>query len=245
MSQTSYSQYMGSAYAGMKADSRFDEVESFAADGAIPFGRGVGAESGNVDTVTLPKKDNAKLVFDADFVTSNKINLKVNGESITEVDFDTDHDTTADALVAAIAALSGVTCSLDSTDTDNRTFDIETDGDEITVSDVAVTGGSSQAGSSVTYSGDDIFRGIALAEHKEQDSSGVAQYNDKDAVSVLRKGVAWVETSGAVTADQTAYVDLAGKIGKFTATSTNNMTTGGKFRSTISAAGLAKVEIDL
>lgn len=41
MSQTSYDINQGESYAGMKADSRFDTVESKIAEGAIPFGIGV------------------------------------------------------------------------------------------------------------------------------------------------------------------------------------------------------------
>lgn len=48
MPQTSYSLNQGVSFAGMKADSRFDTVESFIAEGIIPFGRALGAEAGNV-----------------------------------------------------------------------------------------------------------------------------------------------------------------------------------------------------
>lgn len=245
MSQTSYSIEQGSAFAGLKADSRFDEVESFAAKGAIQFGRAVAIESGNTKQVTLPKKDNAQIVFDADFVALNTIDLKVNGVAITQVTFATDHDTTAGLLATAIGALAGVTCSLNSSDANNRTFDVESDGVEISIDDIVVAAGASQAGSAVTYSADDVFRGISVHTHKEADSDGVAQYKDADAVSVLRKGVIWVDTAVAVTADETAYIDLSGAAGKFTNVSTNNMATGGKFRSSVAAAGIAKVQIDL
>jgi len=240
MSQNSYNADLAPSFAGMKADSRFDLVESLMAVGTINFGRGLAIEAGNTTQVTIPKNDNAKLVFDADFVLDNKINGKVNGEAWTEVDWDTDHDTTAAALVSAIGALSGVTCELDSADVNNRTFLIETDGVAITLSDVAVTGGASQAGSTVTYSADDVFRGIALHENNEN-----GYYSDTEPVSVLRQGAVWVDTGVAVTADDDAYIDLSGNIGKFTNVSTNNLATGGKFRSTTAGAGLAIVEINL
>lgn len=41
MSQTSYDLNQGQAFAGMKADARFDEVVSFQAEGAVAFGLGV------------------------------------------------------------------------------------------------------------------------------------------------------------------------------------------------------------
>jgi hypothetical protein len=236
-----YDRNIPTAFAGLKATSMEDHVESFAAEGAIEFGRGVGSESGNTQKVRAFANDNAKLVFDADFVTSNKINGKVNGVSWTEVDFDTDHDTTAANLAAAIAALTGVTCVLDSTDANKRTFLIEnTDGSAITVTDVAVTGGASQAGSTVTTSSDDIFRGISLHQHNE-----AQKYENTDTVSVLRKGQVWCEVSVAVSADEAAYVDVALATGKMTNVSTNNVATNGVFRSTTSGAGLAIVEINL
>lgn len=240
MSQTSYDREMPIAYAGLKADSRFDEVESFAAGEEVGFGRGVAAEAGNVESVVIPRNDNASLLFDADFVTSNTIDLDVNGVSIAQVTFATDHDTTAGLLVTAIAALAGVTCVLDPADANNRTFLIETDGVEITVDNVVVAAGASQAGSAVTYSADDVFRGISMHIHNE-----AGKYAITETVNVMRKGVVWVDTAVAVTADEVAYVDLANELGKFTNVSTNNMATGGTFRSTVATAGLAKVEINL
>jgi len=225
-------------YAGMKSDSRFDEVKSYAAEEEIQFGYAVGAEAGNVESVSLIRKDNAKLVFDADFVADNAINGKVNTVSWVEVDFDTDHDTTAAALVVAIGNLAGVTCVLDPADANNRTFLIEAEGTTIAVTDVAVTGGASQAGSTVTLSGDNLFRGIALSTHNEN-----GKYLATDTVSVLTKGQAHVEVSAAVTADADAYVDTA--TSKFTSASSGNIQTGGKFRSTTAGAGIAEVEINL
>ncbi len=245
MSQTAYNRDHAESMAGMKADAGFDRVESFSADGAVPFGRGVGYEAGNTTKVRLPAKDNAKIVFDADFVTSNTIDMDVNGTAIAQVTFTTDHDTTAGLVRDAIAAISGVSCVLDPADANNRTFLVENDdGSEITIANIVVAGGASQAGSTVTYSGDDLFRGISLQTHKEQNLSGVVQYADKESVSVARQGVFWIETAVAVTADDDAYVLYDGT-GKFTNVSTNNMATGGKFRSTVGAAGLAKVEVNI
>lgn len=240
MSQLSYSETQAAFFAGMKADSRFDEVESKQAAEQIVFGRAVAAEPGNVDSVVLPKNDNATLLFDADFVTSNTIDLKVNGVAIAQVTFATDHDTTAGLVRDAIAALTGVTCILDPLDANNRTFLIETDGVIIAVTDVVVAAGASQAGSTVTLSADDVFRGISLHVNNE-----AGKYLITDMVSVGRKVIAIVETGVAVVADEAAYVDLSGAIGKFTNVSTNNMATGGFFRSTVAAAGLAALQINL
>jgi len=100
--------------------------------------------------------DAAKLVFDADFVTGNTIDGKVNTVAWAQVPFNTDHDTTASDLETAIGALAGVTCTLDAGDPTNRTFDISVSGSELVITDVVVAGGASQAGSTVNY-GDDII----------------------------------------------------------------------------------------
>ncbi|MCK4521364.1 MAG: baseplate J/gp47 family protein [Nanoarchaeota archaeon] len=95
--------------------------------------------------------DSQRLIFDAAFVTGNVINGKVNGIAWIQVPFNTNHDLTAVDLVAAIDALTDVSCILDPNDTDNRTFIIDKVVD-VNVTDVAVTGGASQAGSSVVDS---------------------------------------------------------------------------------------------
>lgn len=225
------------SFAGLKVDSMEDHVESFAAAGDIEFGYPVGSEPGDTHYVAMVTKDNCSLLFDADFVTGNLINGTVNGVAWAEVAFDTDQATTAAALVAAINALDGVTCVQGGT---NRTFLIEMDDSStITVTSV-VTGGASQAVGTPTYSSDNIFRGIALHQHNE-----AKKYQAKDTVSVMRKGKAWSEVSVAVTADETAYVDVAAGTKKFTNVSTDNLATGGVFRSSTAGAGIAQVEINL
>jgi hypothetical protein len=234
---------MAEAFAGLKVDSRFDHVETGQASVAIPFGYPVGAEAGNLTQVAKFSKDNCSLLYDADFVTGNLINGTVNGVAWTEVPFDTDQATTLTNLIAAVNALDGVTATAGAA----RTVLIEMDdGSQITVTTV-VTGGASQAVGTPTYSSDNVFRGIALHKHQQQLSVGVqtAQYAVGEPVSVLRQGAAWGECSVAVTADEDAYVDIAAGTGKFTNVSTDNVATGGKFRSTLAAAGIAKVEINL
>jgi hypothetical protein len=71
------------------------------------------------------------------------------------------------------------------------------------------------------------------------------EYSTNEVVDILRKGRIWVETSEAVEADDTAYVDLAAGNGKFCDTSTNNLATGGKFKTSVATAGLAVLEINL
>jgi hypothetical protein len=93
------------------------------------------------------------------------------------------------------------------------------------------------------------FAGIALREDaRMQDATtGIAQYLDKETVSVLRKGAVWVPTAGAVVAETPAfYVNSGATAGLFDDLddSTTDATTG-KFRTATTGSGLAVVEIDL
>ena len=177
-------------------------------------------------------------MFDGDFVTGNLITITVNGEATAAVPFNSDHDTTSADVLAAIQGLSTVDSASISDGAVNREFTIESIGDVIAVSET-VTGGAGQVTGTPTFSSDDIFRGISLHTHKED-----GNYAINDAVSVMRQGTAWVDTGVAVVADEAAYVDIVGALGKFTNVSAGNLATDGFFRSTNSGAGLAKLEIN-
>ncbi len=246
MSQTTVNIDHDEFFPGMKVDSQFDLVESFIAETAINFGRAVGANPGEILKVNQPVKDKAVLLFDADFVTNNVITITVNGIATAGVPFNTDHDTTAADVLTAIQGLAPVTSASISDSPTNREFTIETSGVVIAVSET-ITGGASQATGTPTLSSNDIFRGIALHVHKDatQPLSTNIGYKVDDAVNVLRQGKAVVETSIAVVADDAAFVDITGAIGKFTNASSGNLATNGFFRSTVSSAGLAKLEINV
>ena len=352
MSQTSVSLNLTESFAGMKADSRFDLVESFIANTAISFGRACSQNIANASVVNQPVKDRSIFYFDADFVASNVITITVNGTAADAVTFDTDHATTIALVATAVNALDGVTCTgADNTVEGGAIFYIETPGVAITVTET-VTGGGSQAtgysetgvsmlywldadlvtsntidavvayedgttesisqvtfatshsntvdlveaalaalpgvasaaavdsakriirvvpadpfgnnlvaaSSSMTVAAgasqagvtardllawNELFRGIALHTNKAPSSTNTSNYAANDAVNVLRSGCAWVETAVAVNAGQKAYVDMSGGIGKFTNVSSGNLPTGGRFASTVAAAGLAKLEINL
>jgi hypothetical protein len=247
MAQTSYSVQQADGFEGLLADARENTIESYAAVGAVPFGYGVVGDTGSDDKVTLPSNDVATIVWDADFVASNSIVVTVNGEATSGIAFDTDQATTIEAVRAAVEALSTVK-SATRTDTggDDRTLRIETVEDtEITVTE-AVTGGAGQADGTITESTDNAFRGIAVHSHREPSAQNVAQFDDEDSVSTLTKGLIWVPVTVAVAADDDAYVIGSGSdAGKFTNVSSNNVATGGKFKSSTSGAGIAKVVINL
>jgi hypothetical protein len=235
--QTSYNFNMGTAFAGMKADSRYDLVESALAFLAINFGRAVASEAGETD-VHIPVLDVSVVTFSADFSAANVITVTVNGVAAAPITYGTSHAATATALLAAIAAHPAVTSS--SKDSAGRVYTIETKGLAITASAIVAGGSTVTVTTSVLTGVDEVFRGISLHRHNE-----TGAYVKNDVIDVLRQGQAWVDTAVAVTADDTAYVDMAGGLGKFTNVSTNNLATGGKFRSTVGTAGLAVVEINL
>ncbi|MBT8490919.1 MAG: hypothetical protein KJN62_07715, partial [Deltaproteobacteria bacterium] len=126
--------------------------------------------------------------------------------------------------------------------------DIVIVGDNVAVTASAVTtlGGSQGTWTQARLS-NDVFRGIAIHQHVEKTAAGVAQYAANDAVSVGRKCLVWVPVHVNVTIDETAYVNVQvdGYEGQFTNVSSNNITTGGTFRSSALAGALAKLEIDL
>jgi hypothetical protein len=105
----------------------------------------------------------------------------------------------------------------------------------------------------------DVFAGIAVFTHKQvqgidlsvsagSELSTGAEYRDKDTVNVLRRGRVYVElTEDGVSAGDTAYIDVTtvGEEGKWTSVSTDNLATGGVFRTGGDTGDLAIVEINL
>ena len=253
MSQTSYSRNQSNGSMGLLANSEFMVKESPVAVEALPFGYGVAFGDQYQETARLPKASLATLVFDADFVTGNTIDLDVNTLSITQVPFDTDHDTTAANLVTAIAALAGVNCELDSSDANNRTFLITTDDAVATVENVVVAGGASQAGSTITAGSNDKFLGVVVQSHTvEQQADGTAQYDATDGAPVLRRGKIWVMAEEAVDETKPVYLRFiangAGKLIGYFRTDDDSgkayLIPNANFRYRTTGAGLTILEIN-
>jgi hypothetical protein len=241
--QTNYNIYQDEGFEGMPYSGIDSTVKTGAAEELIPFGRGI-VKGADGNKVALPYTDLATLVFDIDFEASNLINGSVNGVAWAEVPFNTDHDTTAADLAAAIDALDGVSCVLDSADATNRTFLIEARLTDVAVTSV-VTGGTNQAVGTPTYSTNDVFRGISVHTHQEEVTTGVTGYESTDAVGYLTKGDLQVSVIGAAAEGARAYVIASGaNRGKFSATSTGNIDTQGYFAKTLSGDGLGAVELN-
>lgn len=198
----------------------------------IEFGRPVFSYVGDTVSLYTYKADTGKIVFDADFVTSNSILITVNGVAADAVVFATDHDTTAALVLAAINAIPNVEAVLDSTDATNRTYYILEKGVTAVVLE-AVTLGATQADGTITYTTAQVFVGMAV---KTQNASGL--YEQYDAVNVLVKGYCYGNASTATAANLKAYVGSTGLWANA------GVEIGARFRSNLSAAGLVLVEVE-
>jgi hypothetical protein len=243
--------------AGLKVgtSSRVESKRTAQTDG-IPYGLPVFGYSGNDKDVFLFRKNKAVVTWDADFVTSNKINMTIDGVAITEVDFTTDHDTTMDLVKAAIEAVAptAVVTLTDGTNNREVTIVIE-DGINRAITE-AVTGGASQASGTIVYSSAMLFVGISLFDQQEnavkKDLDGNvldaadAEYTYKDAMNSMIDGWIIGEVADAVNNEDQAYVVAAAGAdqGKFTnETSGNTILNGVIFKETLTAAGLGKIRI--
>lgn len=91
-----------------------------------------------------------KIVWDADFITGNLIDITVDGEAVTQVPFNTNQATTMDDIKTQIETdITGANCVIDSSDALNRTIYVDIAG-KYTVLTEAVTGGASQADGTIS-----------------------------------------------------------------------------------------------
>lgn len=202
--QTSYSLEMSEAVLGLHADASPRSIASYAAQESIGFGSGV-ILGDSENQVRLPIRNTATILFDADFVTGNTINLDVNGVSISEVAFDTNHATTMAALIAAVDALDGVSAVAGSGSRDLVVTDPDSD---ILIENIVVAGGGSQADATVTYGDDELFIGVSSHTNTIEGEDNVAQYAEYDAVNVMTRGRIWVHVEEAVAPGDPVYVRL-------------------------------------
>lgn len=260
MSQLSYPINQNEAVLGMLADSAYKHTDSKIAKGAIPVGSGVAKVFGKDDQARLPAANQGVLLFAGDFITSNVIDLDINGVAITSVTFASDHDTTAELLRVEIEANADVvTCVLDPDDATNKTF-IVTGVDETTIAitGILVTLGSTQTTGTFTIGTRDSLYGIAhwtqALEGGLPNVEATPEYADKALVNTLRRGSVWVwfETAFDLDSD-TLYCRFidggTGKaIGQFRndADSATAFAVAGNFqvRKTLSAAGLGVIELN-
>lgn len=104
----------------------------------------------------------------------------------------------------------------------------------------------------IPSTGGGVFRGVAIAEQAQEhafpDEGDPVVYAEGDTVNVMRRGLVWVVTKGAVAIDAPAFFDNAstdaGKFDDLDDSSTDPVP-GGVFRSATDGAGLALLELNL
>lgn len=249
---TKYQNYLDVGQKGQVATLEDSNIKTRNAKQAIEFGRAVvKGITGGVDVKNI-FKSKASLTFDADFVSGNIINLNVNGIATSQVTFATSHAATLATLIAAIDALTGISAEVGT----GREILITVDNaaSNISISDVVVAGGASQAGSTIVYSSVDTFEGIAALRHGQPVTiGGDDKYQINDAVNLLTKGIIFVEVVATVAYGDSVYVynDKSNESnqGQFTNASSGNLAvSSAKFVSaatgTTGSPALAKVEIN-
>jgi hypothetical protein len=212
---------------GQRADGRAKVVISRVADQTIEFGRGVVAGTVKGERVKNITNSQAILDFDADFVTGNTIDLKVNGVAIVQVPFNTDQATTKADLISAIDNLDNVKA----VDGGARAITITIDDrlSDADITDVVVAGGASQAGFTITVSTlDTKVEGIAIVRHNQPTLvGGDDNYQALDQVSVMSRGTVAVKAIATISYKDDVYINVAdqtdGAVGRFTNVSTGNL----------------------
>lgn len=118
----------------------------------------------DVSAKAIPQTHIQTIVWDADFITGNTIDLKVNGEAIAQETFDTTHAVTIAAVATAIQLLSSVATAVASVNT--ITVTSVATGADTPITRVVVAAGASQAGSIVTTTQD----GLDVAQELEDNN---------------------------------------------------------------------------
>jgi len=256
--QTAYNISQAAALRGMLAyDTEFRHVESKIAKETIEVGLGVVKVVGDDDQVRLPAANKGVLTFDADLVSLNVINLKVNGSAIAPVTFLTDHATTMGLVATAIAAKTTYVSGASVTAARQITV-TGVDNVDVLLTDIVVTLGVSQANGSFVQGTKDVLYGLSLlTQVLESGLPGqdvVPAYAAKDVANILRRGTLWVYSETAFNPDSdTLYLRfLANGAGKEPGQFLNSSDSGkalavtGNFavKSILSGAGIMQLEIN-
>ncbi len=149
------------------------------------------------------------LTLDADIVTANTVDLKVDAVSIAQVTFTTDHDTTMGLLAQAIQDLSSVETA---TVTGAREITVtgSTPGALIPITDVLIAGGASQANTVVATTQEPANDVASLLEAKSLDRTALMHTEDTDNdVEAAWVGLNAPEDPGSIT---WAFKSLSGVI---------------------------------
>lgn len=118
------------------------------------------------------------VTFDAEFVTSNTIDLKINGVAITQVPFNTDSDTTLSDLATQIQANANVATATAVPASNTVNIVAASEAVDIEVTEIVVAGGASQANG--TFS-------VVSDSHPATDAGQVRPDADNTSAAALSK----------------------------------------------------------
>lgn len=135
------------------------------------------------------------ITFSADFVALNKINMKINGEPISEVTFDTNQATTMTALDAAITAMEGVANVVTAGDVVTITSEQDV---TLAITDILVTLGVSQPTSIVA----ETVVGRPLSDR------GLFRKTADSGTAFSLPNAKWTNTGAGVLAGDIAVLDI-------------------------------------
>lgn len=255
MSQTSYSRNHPVAQLGMRADARYDFVAgSLIAKEAMGIGLGAVRSFDTDYNCRLPAINQGSLVFDADIVTDNVVDLDVNGDSITSVPFNSTHALTMADLITQIELHADVgSAILDPADGTDRTLIVTAvDGEDIVLTNIVVTLGGSQAGGVWTSGSRDEIYGLIQKVPALIAVAGVVAYAINDAVNLVRQGALWCYVEEAVTNYDPVFCRILTNATLVPGNFRNDAASGeaiavpnAKFINTITAAGICPIEINL
>ncbi len=256
--QLAYNINMGVANPGMIADAAFDMIESFQAFEVLDIGLGIIKRAGYDLVGRLPKANKSTLVFSGDLVTSNVINMSVNGVAMSPVTFASTHLNTMNLIIAALEAITAQVSDayLDAADTNNRTLIIKSvDGLDCIVTGAVVTGGAGQATIVVTTGTFDTLEGIAVSTMAKEETLGtlLVQFKVGEAIPVMRKGKIYVVPETNVASGDPLYcrflgdgaTKFAGHFRNDSDSSTAFIVSYAMFKTTALAGSPAIVEINL
>lgn len=260
MSQTTYPINQDAYLLGQIINTAYKHTEGKICKGVVPVGRGVSKVIGKDDQVRLPASNSGKLVFAGDLVTSNVVDMDINGVAITSVTFATDHATTMVALAVEIASNADVaTAVVDPTDTTSRTIIVTgVDNTVIAITGIAVTAGATQTTGTFTADSADTLYGVAqLSQALEGGLPGttsVPEYADKAVANIMRRGEIAVHFETAFNPDSdTLYCRfVAGSATELIGQFRNDSDSGKayavsgnvKVKTTLAAAGLGVLELN-
>lgn len=205
-----------------------------AAYGTFEFGDPAFGQQGDDERAYM--LDKVRVTFSADFVASNTVNGSVAGLAISQVTYATSHAATFAAVVAAIDALAGV--SIAASDATARTIDISIPKTKVAASFV-VAAGASQASVAYSLTPDRFLIGVVKHVQKAKISEAAgAKFLETESMAVTTDGEIYVETGDAVDSGKPAYLTTSAV---WTDNATGTISTPYYYRSTIGAAGLARL----